>query len=90
MLLSGQLRGQMLLSWVFGTLCMLWRSSSYLAVLDFSDLYHMSCVLSEAGLASDAAFTIKEHFSTVPGLKSLNEVNPIYVLKLYYLISIVF
>ena len=35
----------------------------------------MSCVLSEAGLASDAAFTIKEHFSTVPGLKSLSEVR---------------
>lgn len=43
-------------------------------VLNFSNLYHMSCVLSEAGLASDAAFTIKEHFSSVPGLKSLNEV----------------
>ena len=35
----------------------------------------MSCVLSEAGLASDVAFTIKEHFSIVPGLKSLNEVS---------------
>lgn len=35
----------------------------------------MSCVLNEAGLASDAAFTIKEHFSAVPGLKSLSEVS---------------
>ena len=35
----------------------------------------MSCVLNEAGLASDAAFTIKEHFSTVPGLKFLGEVS---------------
>ncbi len=46
-----------------------------LVVLDFSELYQMSCILSEAGLASDAAFTIKEHFSTVPGLKSLSEVG---------------
>ena len=45
-----------------------------LSVLNFSDLYNMSCVLSEAGLASDAAFTVKEHFSTAPGLKSLSEV----------------
>ncbi len=35
----------------------------------------MSGVLNEAGLASDAAFTVKEHFSNVPGLKSLNEVR---------------
>lgn len=41
----------------------------------------MSCVLSEAGLSSDAAFTIKEHFSTVPGLKSLNEVHTTYIAK---------
>lgn len=48
------------------------------SVLNFSDLYNMSCVLSEAGLASDAAFTIKEHFSTAPGLKSLSEVCTYY------------
>ena len=35
----------------------------------------MSLVLSEAGLASDAAFTVKEHFSTTPGLSSLPEVH---------------
>ena len=34
----------------------------------------MSLVLNEAGLASDAAFTVKEHFSTTPGLNSLPEV----------------
>lgn len=50
---------------------------SLFTVLDFSDLYQMSCVLSEAGLASDVAFTIKEYFSAVPGLKSLSEVSSI-------------
>ena len=43
-------------------------------VLDFHNLHQMSLVLSEAGLASDAAFTVKEHFSTTPGLGSLPEV----------------
>ena len=44
------------------------------AVLDFHNLHQMSLVLSEAGLASDAAFTVKEHFSTTPGLNTLPEV----------------
>ena len=35
----------------------------------------MSKVLSEAGLASDAAFNVKEHLSTTPGHKSLAEVT---------------
>ena len=43
-------------------------------VLDFKNLHQMSLVLSEAGLASDAAFTVKEQFSTTPGLNSLPEV----------------
>ena len=41
----------------------------------------MSLVLSEAGLANYAAFTVKEHFSTTPGLDSLPEVC---MNKLYY------
>ena len=44
------------------------------AVLDFHNLHQMSLVLSEAELASDAAFTVKEHFSTTPGLNTLPEV----------------
>ena len=44
------------------------------AVLDFHNLHQMSLVLSEAGLASDAAFTVKERFSTTPGLNTLPEV----------------
>ena len=44
-------------------------------MLDFHNLHQMSLVLSEAGLASDAAFTVKEHFSTTPGLSSLPEVH---------------
>ena len=43
-------------------------------VLDFDNLHQMSLVLNEAGLASDAAFTVKEQFSTTPGLSSLPEV----------------
>ena len=35
----------------------------------------MSKVLSEAGLPSDAAFTIREHFTVTPGAKSLAEVS---------------
>ena len=35
----------------------------------------MSLVLNEAGLASDAAFTVKEHFSTMPALMFLPEVR---------------
>ena len=44
-------------------------------VLNFRDLHQMSVVLSKAGLASDAAFTVKEHISSMPGLKSLPEVQ---------------
>ena len=45
----------------------------------------MSLVLSEAGVASDAAFTIKEHFSTILGLSSLPEVRALntYILHAY-------
>ena len=46
----------------------------------------MSLVLSEAGLASDAVFIVKEHFSTTPGLSSLPEVralNTLYILHAY-------
>ena len=46
----------------------------------------MSLVLSEAGLASDAAFTVKEHFSTTPGLNSLPEVC-IHATCILYLIN---
>ena len=42
--------------------------------MDFHNLHQVSLVLSEAGLASDAAFTVKEHFSTTPGLNTLPEV----------------
>ncbi len=44
-------------------------------VLDFNHLHQLSDLLSEAGLASDNAFTIRESFSTSPGHKSLAEVQ---------------
>ena len=48
---------------------------SLVSVLNFKDLHQMSKVLSEAGLPSDAAFTIREHFTPTPGAKSLKEVR---------------
>ena len=39
----------------------------------------MTEVLSEAGLPTDAAFTVREHFNLTPGAKSLTEV-------LYYIL----
>ena len=35
----------------------------------------MTEVLSEAGLPTDAAFTVREHFNLTPGAKSLTEVH---------------
>ena len=64
-------------------MCLLFDVST---VLDFHNLHQMSLVLSEAGLVSDAAFTVKEHFLTTPGLSSLPEVrthNTIYILHTY-------
>lgn len=49
-------------------------SGNLLAGLDFKNLYEMSEVLSQAGLPTDAIFTIREHFNTAPGAKSLAEV----------------
>ena len=48
----------------------------------------MSCILDEAGLASDAAFTIKEHFLTVPGLKSLSEVSALSIMLYFHPIKL--
>ena len=45
------------------------------AGLDFNNLYEMSEVLIQAGLPTDAVFTIREHFDTTPGAKSLAEVS---------------
>ena len=42
----------------------------------------MSTVLSDAGLPTDAAFTIREHFTTTPGAKSLAEVNYMYIVRM--------
>ena len=48
----------------------------------FWNLHQVSLVLSEAGLASDAAFTVKEHFPTTLELNSLLEVC-IYATHIY-------
>ena len=55
------------------------------AVSDFHNLHQMSLVLSEAGLACDAAFNVKEHFSTTPGLNTLPEV--VYYIHIFANIS---
>lgn len=44
-------------------------------VLNFNDLHQMTRALNKAGLDSGVAFTVKEHFSSVLGLKSLSEVR---------------
>lgn len=50
-------------------------SRNDIIVLNFANLHQMTMVLNEAGLASDAAFTVKEQFSITPGLSSLPEVS---------------
>jgi spatacsin len=47
--------------------------------LDFKNLYQMTEVLSQAGLPTDAAFTIREHFNFTPGAKSIAEVYSVRV-----------
>lgn len=51
--------------------------------LDFGNLYQMTEVLSQAGLSTDAAFTIREHFTVTPGAKSLAEVFDVFLCILY-------
>ena len=41
----------------------------------------MTEVLSQAGLPTDAAFTIREHFNFTPGAKSIAEVRTMYDVK---------
>ena len=45
-------------------------SPSYLTVLKFKELHKMSDILRTAGLTSDTAFTITEHFTNSPCAKS--------------------